>query len=195
MLEVALGGELWTVLRKKHYFDNSTARFYTACVIEAFHYLHSRRIVYRDLKPENLLLDAAGYVKLVDFGFAKKLKNGEMTRTFCGTPEYVPPELILKKGHDTSADYWSLGILIFEMLAGKPPFSGADNMKLYNSILDGIDVVEFPRIISGNATSLIKKLCRENPSERLGYRKIKDLQDHKYNLKIHMHANVCFVNI
>lgn len=100
------------------------------------------------------------YVKLVDFGFAKKLEHGRKTWTFCGTPEYVAPEVILNKGHDISADYWSLGVLMFELLTGTPPFTGADPMKTYNIILKGIDAIEFPRTITRNATVLIKKLCR-----------------------------------
>ncbi|XP_071438943.1 cGMP-dependent protein kinase, isozyme 2 forms cD4/T1/T3A/T3B isoform X1 [Hetaerina americana] len=182
LMESCLGGELWTILRDRGLFDDSTTRFYTACVVEAFDYLHSRNIIYRDLKPENLLLDSNGYVKLVDFGFAKKLQHGRKTWTFCGTPEYVAPEVILNRGHDISADYWSLGVLMFELLTGTPPFTGSDPMKTYNIILKGIDAIEFPRSITRNATALIKKLCRDNPAERLGYQKggISEIQKHKW---------------
>lgn len=182
LLEVCLGGELWTILRDRGSFDDGTTRFYVACVIEAFSYLHSKGIVYRDLKPENLLLDEKGYCKLVDFGFAKKIGFGRKTWTFCGTPEYVAPEIILNKGHDFAADYWSLGILMYELLTGSPPFSGSDPMKTYNIILKGIDMIEFPRKITRNAHNLIKKLCKDNPSERLGYQRngLKDIQKHKW---------------
>jgi len=182
LMESCLGGELWTILRDRGNFDDATTRFYTGCVVEAFDYLHSRNIIYRDLKPENLLLDTHGYVKLVDFGFAKRLQQGRKTWTFCGTPEYVAPEVILNKGHDISADYCSLGVLMFELLSGTPPFTGADPMKTYNIILKGIDAVEFPRNITSKAMALIKRLCRDNPVERLGYGKggIKDIQKHKW---------------
>ncbi|KAF3823919.1 hypothetical protein GH733_006923 [Mirounga leonina] len=111
-------------------FEDSTTRFYTACVVEAFAYLHSKGIIYRDLKPENLILDHRGYTKLVDFGFAKKIGFGKKTWTFCGTPEYVAPEIILNKGHDISADYWSLGILMYELLTGRDnPSERLGNLK------------------------------------------------------------------
>jgi cGMP-dependent protein kinase len=109
---------------------------------------------------KTLKITVSRYVKLVDFGFAKRLEHGRKTWTFCGTPEYVAPEVILNRGHDISADYWSLGVLMFELLTGTPPFTGADPMKTYNIILKGIDAIEFPRTITRNATVLIKKLCR-----------------------------------
>ncbi|XP_015785761.1 cGMP-dependent protein kinase 1 isoform X1 [Tetranychus urticae] len=183
LMESCLGGELWTILRDRGYFDEPTTRFYTSCVIEAFDYLHSRNIIYRDLKPENMLLDRFGYVKLTDFGFAKKLHPpGRKTWTFCGTPEYVAPEVILNRGHDYSADYWSLGVLMFELLTGTPPFTGPDPMQTYTIILKGINAIDFPRMISSNANHLIKKLCKDNPSERLGYQKdgIDDIRKHKW---------------
>uniref|UniRef100_A0A4D5RA32 cGMP-dependent protein kinase n=1 Tax=Scolopendra viridis TaxID=118503 RepID=A0A4D5RA32_SCOVI len=182
LMEACLGGEVWTILRDKTTFDDHTTRFYTACVVEAFEYLHSHGIIYRDLKPENLLLDTKGYVKLVDFGFSKRLGNGQKTWTFCGTPEYVAPEIILNKGHDRAVDYWSLGVLMFELFTGSPPFAASDPMKTYNIILKGIDMIDFPKHISRHAQSLIKRLCRDSPSERLGYQKngISDIKKHKW---------------
>ncbi|XP_071219664.1 cGMP-dependent protein kinase 1-like isoform X2 [Salvelinus alpinus] len=180
--EACLGGELWTLLSARGSFEDGTTRFYTGCVVEALAFLHVRGIIYRDLKPENIILDHRGYAKLVDFGFAKKVGLGQKTWTFCGTPEYVAPEIILNKGHDISADCWSLGILIYELLSGSPPFSGSDPMNTYNIILRGIDMVEFPKKISKSAANLIKRLCRDNPSERVGNQKngVKDIQKHKW---------------
>ncbi|XP_044258969.1 cGMP-dependent protein kinase, isozyme 1 [Tribolium madens] len=183
LLEACLGGEVWTILRDRGCFDEDTTKFITGCVLEAFDYLHSRGIIYRDLKPENLLLDANGYVKLVDFGFSKRLGYSSKTWTFCGTPEYVAPETILNKGHDRAVDYWALGILMHELLTGNPPFTASDPMKTYNLILKGIDMIDFAKHHIGRAAqSLIKKLCRDLPSERLGYQKggIQDIKKHKW---------------
>uniref|UniRef100_A0A4W6CPF6 cGMP-dependent protein kinase n=1 Tax=Lates calcarifer TaxID=8187 RepID=A0A4W6CPF6_LATCA len=165
LMEACLGGELWTILRDRGSFEDSTTRFYTACVVEAFAYLHSKGIIYRDLKPENLILDHRGYAKLVDFGFAKKIGFGKKTWTFCGTPEYVAPEIILNKGHDISADYWSLGILMFELLTVFPVI--------------GIQLVY---MLNPHHNRLLFFYCRDNPSERLGNLKngVKDIQKHKW---------------
>ena len=160
LLEACLGGELWTTLRDRGHFDDYTARFYVACVLEGLEFLHKRNIVYRDLKPENCLLSeligshsrdylnhcfsaTSGYLKLVDFGFAKKLASGRKTWTFCGTPEYVSPEIILNKGHDQAADYWALGIYICELMLGRPPFQASDPMKTYTLILKVNSSLEF----------------------------------------------------
>ncbi|XP_034536959.1 cGMP-dependent protein kinase 2 [Notolabrus celidotus] len=182
LLEACLGGELWTVLRDMSYFDDATARFCTGCVLEAFDYLHTLGIVYRDLKPENLLLDAEGYVKMADFGFAKKIGRGKKTWTFCGTPEYVAPEVIMSKGHDFGADCWSLGILIFELLTGSPPFSGSDPIKIYTMVLHGMEKVDFPKRVGKRPDDLIRRLCKLNPVERLGNKKngIIDIKKHKW---------------
>lgn len=168
LTECFLGGELWTVLRDHRGFTESTTRFYVACATEALLYLHNRNIIYRDLKPENLILDTNGYVKLVDLGFAKKLNYGEKTWTFCGTPEYVAPEIIMNNGHDESADYWALGILIFELMKGRPPFSGKDHMAIYKQVIKGIGEIEMPSKASCTAKELIRALCRRNPLMRIG---------------------------
>nr|XP_018669026.1 cGMP-dependent protein kinase 1 isoform X2 [Ciona intestinalis] len=187
LMEACLGGELWSKLRDDGYFDDSRARFYTACVVEALEYMHLRGIVYRDLKPENLLLDSRGYVKIVDFGFAKTISHGERTWTFCGTPEYVAPEVILNKGHDIAVDYWALGILIFEMLTGNPPFNSSDAMKTYRMALKGIDAIEWPLKIRKTVQNLIRRLCRENPAERIGNLKegIKEIRNHRWFAGFH----------
>ncbi|KAJ8398092.1 hypothetical protein AAFF_G00431690 [Aldrovandia affinis] len=182
LLEACLGGEIWSLLRDRGSFDENTAKFCVGCVAEAFDYLHCNGVIYRDLKPENLMLDAEGYIKLVDFGFAKKIGCGQKTWTFCGTPEYVAPEVILNKGHDFSVDFWSLGILVFELLMGNPPFSGTDQMMTYTFILKGIEKMEFPKRITRRPEDLIRKLCRQNPTERLGNLKngITDIKKHRW---------------
>ncbi|CAN0440529.1 unnamed protein product [Lampetra planeri] len=182
LMEACLGGELWSVLRDSGGFQEVSARFCVACVVEALAYLHARGILYRDLKPENLLLDARGYVKMADFGFAKKLACGRKAWTFCGTPEYVCPEMIVNRGHDRGADCWALGVLVYELLAGVPPFSGTDPMKTYNAILWGMERVHFPNEVGKRAEDIIRRLCRQNPSERLGNQKhgVGDVRKHKW---------------
>ncbi|XP_048366088.1 cGMP-dependent protein kinase 2 isoform X2 [Sphaerodactylus townsendi] len=185
LLEACLGGELWSILRDRGSFDETTTKFCVGCVTEAVEYLHHISVIYRDLKPENLILDAQGYVKLVDFGFAKKIGAGQKTWTFCGTPEYVAPEVILNKGHDFSVDFWSLGILVYELLTGNPPFSGVDQMMTYNLILKGVERLDFPRIITKRPEDLIRRLCRQNPTERLGNLKngIHDIKRHSFQAR------------
>merc|ERR1711874_428920 len=167
LMEPCLGGELWTILRNSKRFTDSTARFYVACVILAFEYLHDKGIIYRDLKPENLLVDSSGYIKLTDFGFSRKLNNGEQAWTFCGTPEYVAPEIITNKSHDLRADIWSLGILVFELLTGAPPFTKRNSSgQVYPEILKGMKSVHFPGCISASASEIIRLCCRLSPSQR-----------------------------
>ncbi|CDQ56711.1 unnamed protein product [Oncorhynchus mykiss] len=182
LTEACLGGELWNLLKDRGSFDDSSTRFYTACVVEALIFLHHNNITYRDLKPENVVLDQRGYAKVVGFGCAKKVGLGKKTWTFCGTPDYVAPEIILNKGHSVSADLWSLGVFVFELLSGSLPFCGPDPMKTFTATIRGIDLVEFPKTISKSASSLIKKLCRNNPAERLGNQRngAKDIQKHKW---------------
>ncbi|KAL4630461.1 cGMP-dependent protein kinase 1-like [Arapaima gigas] len=180
IMEFCSGGELWTKLKEAGRFEESIAVFCAACVVEAFAYLHKRGILYRDLKPENLMLDRHGYIKLVDFGFAKELARGEKTYSFCGTPEYMAPEIIQNQGHDFASDFWSLGVLAFELLVGSPPFSSSEPQKIYAKILDG--ALKFPPYMGEAARSLISKLCRPRPGQRLGNTKhgIKDVRNHRW---------------
>uniref|UniRef100_A0A671V7G5 cGMP-dependent protein kinase n=1 Tax=Sparus aurata TaxID=8175 RepID=A0A671V7G5_SPAAU len=169
LTEACLGGDLW-------YLDECSTRFYTACVVEALTFLHRRGVLYRDIKPENVVLDERGYAKL-------RLEAGKKTWTFCGTPGYMAPEIILNKGHNVSADFWSLGVFVFELLSDRLPFSDSDLNKILTATIRGIDHIDFPKTISKSASSLIKKLCRcFNPSERLGSQRngAKDIQKHKW---------------
>ncbi|KAJ8920703.1 hypothetical protein NQ315_004842 [Exocentrus adspersus] len=175
LLEVCYGGDLWNHLyrQKRGCFAEPAAKFYSGCIIKALEYLHNRNIIYRDLKPENVMIHSNGYLKLTDFGFAKKTDSKENTYTFVGTAEYVAPEIILNKGYNREVDYWALGVFIFELLVGRTPFRTNDpcHLKTYNLILKGIDHVKFPYYVSSKAKNLIKKLCTQSPSERLGGQK------------------------
>lgn len=165
VLELLQGGELFTHLRNRGKLAEQTARFYAATVVYAFSTLHAKKIAYRDLKPENLVMDTSGYVKLVDFGLAKQLLSGK-TWTLCGTPDYLAPEIILNEGHDLAVDYWALGVLIFEMVVGAPPFYAEDPMEVYEKILSGNP--SMPSFFTRNLSDLIKKLLRSQQGKRLG---------------------------
>ncbi|KAI8843877.1 kinase-like domain-containing protein [Chytriomyces cf. hyalinus JEL632] len=165
VLEYIQGGELFTFLRRCGRFENSMARFYAAEVTMAFEYLHIRHIVYRDLKPENLLIDAKGHIKITDFGFAKQIKE-DQTWTLCGTPDYLAPEIIKAKGYGKSVDWWALGILIYEMIAGFPPFSDEDNIKLFEKII--ACKLRFPEGFDKKAKDLCKYLITPDLSKRFG---------------------------
>ncbi|XP_017005676.2 cGMP-dependent protein kinase 1 isoform X1 [Drosophila takahashii] len=182
LMEACMGGDVWTVMSKRQYFDEKTAKFIAGCVVEAFDYLHSHNFIYRDLKPENLMLGTDGYCKLVDFGFAKFVRHNEKTNTFAGTPEYVAPEIILDRGHDRAVDYWALGILVYELLVGKTPFRGVNQIKIYQQILSGIDVIHMPSRIPKSAQHLVRHLCKQLPAERLGYQRkgIADIKRHSW---------------
>ncbi|KAI8338269.1 kinase-like domain-containing protein [Chlamydoabsidia padenii] len=134
VMDFVPGGELFRVLRKQKKFTEEATRFYAAEVILALEYLHDNEIIYRDLKPENILLDEKGHVKLTDFGFAKRVPS--YTYTVCGTPDYLAPEMIRCKGYTRAVDWWSLGVLIFEMRMGKPPFEDQHPVNLYEKILE-----------------------------------------------------------
>eukprot|EP01116_Phalansterium_solitarium_P018549 TRINITY_DN494_c0_g1_i1.p1 TRINITY_DN494_c0_g1~~TRINITY_DN494_c0_g1_i1.p1 ORF type:complete len:342 (+),score=70.55 TRINITY_DN494_c0_g1_i1:226-1251(+) len=163
-LTYAPGGELFSHLRRAQRFSPETARFYAAEVIVGLDYLHSLDIIYRDLKPENLLLDAAGHIKIADLGFAKHVTD--RTYTVCGTPDYLAPEIILNRGYGKAVDWWAVGILIFEMLAGYPPFFHEDPLKTYEKIIAG--QIRFPADFDVVAKDLARKLITSDLTRRLG---------------------------
>lgn len=168
VLEFMKGGELFNYLSKTGKISESDAKFYAASAALALGYLHKNNYIYRDLKPENILLDENGYAKLADFGLAKFLKTGEQTHTFCGTPEYLAPEVILGQGHNRGADWWGLGILIHEMVLGTTPFRAGNVQVLYSGVVK--KNVEFTEKSSVSLTckDVITKLLKKNPAERLG---------------------------
>ena len=185
LLELALGGELFSVLREKGHFDEPQSRFYASNVGSAFGYMHDRQIVYRDLKPENLLLDELGYLKVVDFGFAKVLTD--RTWTLCGTPDYLAPEIITNQGHGLSVDWWTFGVLLYELLVGEPPFVADDPMETYQNIQRG--EVEYPPTMAASPADLISRLLIR-ASERLGNlrRGDRDVGDHAFFSSVDFNA-------
>ena len=162
------GGELFQHLRTEKFFPEDKVRFYAASIGLALDYLHSKGIIYRDIKPENILIGEDGYLKLIDFGMAKIVKDNEKATSFCGTPEYLAPEIITGEGHNKSADWWSYGILIFEMLCGIPPFYCENTEKMYDLITHA--ELRFPKRIqlSDNSKDLLKKLLIKKQTNRLG---------------------------
>ena len=153
-------------------FSNDVAMFYLTEILLAFQYLHQMDIAYRDLKPENLLIDKEGHVKVTDFGFSKVIKD--KTYTLCGTPEYLAPEIIKSKGHNKSADWWAFGVLMFEMLAGYPPFYDDNPVGIYKKIIEGY--YEIPVVIKPVARDLIQKFLKADIKTRLGCTSVSDMQ-------------------
>lgn len=178
LMEYVNGGELFSYLRKEGRLPNDSARFYAGEIILALAYLHAMNAIYRDLKPENILITSDGHVKLTDFGFAKVVED--RTYTLCGTPEYLAPEIIQSKGHGKGVDWWALGVLMFEMLAGFPPFYDESPFGIYKKALSG--KVNFPRHFDVKAKDLITRLLTYEASQRLGCLKhgAQDLQKHKW---------------
>ena len=188
LMEYIPGGELWSYMYetdkngKYRYemgpyggFDLHSAALYICNVIIALEHIHMMNYVFRDLKPENLLINEDGYLKIIDFGFAKqvpcKLSNGEFqlrTFTLCGTPEYIPPEVVMTQGHDKSADFWSLGVLLYELLCGATPFEGRNQQRTFEKIVQNTKYLSFPKSFDAHAKSLTRKLLHSNASLRLG---------------------------
>jgi serine/threonine protein kinase len=164
LLAYVPGGELFSHLRRAHRFSPDVTRFYLAIIVLALRYLHSYNVVYRDLKPENLLLDHRGYLRITDFGFAKVVED--RTWTLCGTPEYLAPEIIQSDGHGKAVDWWACGILCYEMLVGYPPFYDDNAFGIYEKILQG--KINWPSHVDPLSRDLIRAFLHPDRSKRLG---------------------------
>ncbi|GAA6012617.1 hypothetical protein JCM11491_005455 [Sporobolomyces phaffii] len=166
VMDFVAGGELFSLLRKSQRFPDPVAKFFAAEVALALDYLHSLDIIYRDLKPENILLAADGHVKITDFGFAKHVPD--ITWTLCGTPDYLAPEIVQSRGYNKSVDWYALGVLMFEMLAGYPPFFTEDSnpMRLYEKIIAGR--IRYPAYFAPEAKDLLKSLLTPDITKRFG---------------------------
>ncbi|XP_060132730.1 serine/threonine-protein kinase N2 isoform X2 [Zootoca vivipara] len=176
VMEYAAGGDLMMHIHTD-VFSEPRAVFYAACVVLGLQYLHEHKIVYRDLKLDNLLLDTEGFVKIADFGLCKEgMGFGDRTSTFCGTPEFLAPEVLTETSYTRAVDWWGLGVLIYEMLVGESPFPGDDEEEVFDSIVN--DEVRYPRFLSTEAISIMRRLLRRNPERRLGAGE-KDAEDVK----------------
>jgi len=166
LLEFVPGGELFSHLRRQEKFSFTVYQFYAAELVAGIQCLHELNVMYRDVKPENILIHSDGHIRLTDFGFAKILDTTDRTFTLCGTPEYLAPEIIQGVGHGTSVDWWAIGILIFEMSAGFPPFYGDNPFSVYQKILHSH--IKFPSSVPQTTRAIINGFCTINRSRRLG---------------------------
>jgi len=184
LLEPAMGGDLHTQycsLGAIEFGNAYAAKYYSAAVTFAFEHLHERKIIYRDLKLENLLLNHKGHLKLADFDLSKVVTTGK-TFTTCGTPDYFAPEMVQGSGHTRAVDWWTLGVLIFELMSGSCPFEDDSELQIFDNVMQGIKTVEFPPTCRGSASEIIKALLDANPIKRLPMRLngVQQLKAHKW---------------
>ncbi|KAG5735362.1 Serine/threonine-protein kinase gad8 [Termitomyces sp. T112] len=173
------GGELFHHLQREGRFNEERARFYSAELLLALEHLHELDVVYRDLKPENILLDYTGHIALCDFGLCKlNMKGNEKTNTFCGTPEYLAPEILTAQGYDKTIDWWTLGVLLYEMLAGLPPFYDEVTDDMYRKILN--DPLVFGSEFGSEARSVLTGLLTRDPTKRLGVHGAEEIRRHPF---------------
>jgi len=180
VLDYINGGELFFHLKNEGRFSEQRVRLYAAEIASALSHLHSLDIVYRDLKPENILLNNDGHIVITDFGLSKEINPQEGTQTFCGTPEYLAPEVLRGEGHGTAVDWWSLGTLMYEMLTGLPPFYSQNINIMYQKILSG--ELRFPSYVSADAQSILEGLLTRDPEKRLGSKdkEASDVKNHPF---------------
>lgn len=170
------GGELFTIIQKYGGLSENLGKFYAAQLVLAIEYLHHCSIIHRDIKPENVLINSNGYLRLCDLGFCKLVKK--KTWTLCGTPEYIAPEIILSRGYGFAVDWWALGVLIYEMSMGYPPFIASNANKLYEKIIEGH--FKCPASLSADCRLLIKSFLQVDPNKRSG-----SLIGGTYDIKVH----------
>lgn len=169
VLDLCPGGELFYHLSKYRKFNENVAKFYLVEVILAVQYLHEKNILYRDLKPENIVIDEQGHLKITDFGLSQlNFKWNSVSTEFCGSPEYMAPEMIMQMGHGREIDYYALGVLMYEMLVGIPPHYNSNRAQMYSDILHKKE--NYPFSMSHLAVSFIKALLQKDPKQRLGSR-------------------------
>eukprot|EP00057_Strongylocentrotus_purpuratus_P019024 XP_011673498.1 PREDICTED: RAC-gamma serine/threonine-protein kinase isoform X2 [Strongylocentrotus purpuratus] len=167
VMEYVNGGELFFHLSRERIFTEERTRFYGAEIVSALSYLHAQDVIYRDLKLENLLVDEEGHIKITDFGLCKEnISYGDMTKTFCGTPEYLAPEILEDNDYGRAVDWWGTGVVMYEMMCGRLPFYSRDHEVLFDLILT--ENVKFPTRLSNEAKSLLSGLLEKNPKKRLG---------------------------
>nr|XP_036869773.1 RAC-beta serine/threonine-protein kinase isoform X1 [Manis javanica]XP_036869774.1 RAC-beta serine/threonine-protein kinase isoform X1 [Manis javanica]XP_036869775.1 RAC-beta serine/threonine-protein kinase isoform X1 [Manis javanica]XP_036869777.1 RAC-beta serine/threonine-protein kinase isoform X1 [Manis javanica] len=164
VMEYANGGELFFHLSRERVFTEERARFYGAEIVSALEYLHSKDVVYRDIKLENLMLDKDGHIKITDFGLCKEgISDGATMKTFCGTPEYLAPEVLEDNDYGRAVDWWGLGVVMYEMMCGRLPFYNQDHERLFELIL--MEEIRFPRTLSPEAKSLLAGLLKKDPKQ------------------------------